>query len=746
MTEKPKKNIFKDFLSILTRPRSFSKNPPNGDEGPESKTIAGSVSDRFGFGSIKTRMLFSSFLSACLIILLGIVSYSQASKALIEKSETSTTNNVEAVRNYLSIIFDSIEQKSLEIMTNPEVMEFFLDADLDPDSTEATALRDSFSKKMHNIKTTTANIRDIFLFGDDKAGMSTLISSNTKTFQSLKEDEQGKTWFESPVAIGWAGSHNYIDQLIEAQASSNNKISAEYAITHYRKAPTKNLIVVIDVPYSTITGTLSQLNFGPDSWSAFIAPGGKQMLLEGFEVDSSSADEAATAEITLSENENLVFDNLPYYKKAMESKSSSGYSYEKHKGKEYLFTWAKVGTSGALLCNLTPKSIILSDVDGIRNMSILIILVAVLLSGFVSAMILIRISSSITKINSKLKKAASGDLTVNFDISSNDEFGLLARGLTHMITGVKNLVIEVDTVASTVSNSAMDLSDNSKALVSSTKDISLAIDEIAGGVVQQASDTEQCLIQMANLADRINDVHDSTHKIEAIADHTKGTVEEGLVTVSDLNQRSMATTEITKTVIQSIEELDNKSRSIGSIVNVINDIAAQTNLLSLNASIEAARAGEAGRGFAVVAEEIRKLADQSMGAAKEIAKIVGDIQTKSEETSSNAKLAEQNVYSQAEVLSNTIKAFENINKQVENLVNNLDTIALGVKGIEAAKADTLDAIQNISAVSEETASSTEEVGATSAEQLDSVTRLSDAANNLANNASKLETSISIFQV
>ena len=90
-----------------------------------------------------------------------------------------------------------------------------------------------------------------------------------------------------------------------------------------------------------------------------------------------------------------------------------------------------------------------------------------------------------------------------------------------------------------------------------------------------------------------------------------------------LKESTNSTTQITENIIETIENLAEKSKSIATIIEAINEIAEQTTLLSLNASIEAARAGEAGKGFAVVAQEIRKLADESIRSAEEIAQIKG---------------------------------------------------------------------------------------------------------------------------
>jgi methyl-accepting chemotaxis protein len=248
------------------------------------------------------------------------------------------------------------------------------------------------------------------------------------------------------------------------------------------------------------------------------------------------------------------------------------------------------------------------------------------------------------------------------------------------------------------------------------------------------------------LSDKINQVYNSTYEIEQIAKDTKVIVGEGIITIDELNSKSSATTDITHVVINEIEDLSLQSQSIESFIEVINGIADQTNLLSLNASIEAARAGDAGRGFAVVAEEIRKLADQSIKASNQITAVVNTIKTKTKVTANSAKQAESIVGSQMEALAKTIKTFENINDHVGNLVNNLNNIADGVRGIETAKDDTLDAIRNISAVSQQTATSSEEVSATAINQITSVEYLSKSASELALDAKRLEEAIQTFQI
>ncbi|HEX3022883.1 MAG TPA: methyl-accepting chemotaxis protein, partial [Lachnospiraceae bacterium] len=187
-------------------------------------------------------------------------------------------------------------------------------------------------------------------------------------------------------------------------------------------------------------------------------------------------------------------------------------------------------------------------------------------------------------------------------------------------------------------------------------------------------------------------------------------------------------------------------RSIEGIVVLMNEIAEQTSLLSLNASIEAARAGEAGRGFAVVAEEIRKLADQSQQSANRIGSIVSSIHGQTQSIVHTTKRAKQIVLSQGDSLRDTIKVFHSMNQNVEQLSGNLETIGTGVEGVELAKEGTLHAIENISAVSEETAAASEQVIRIADSQLIVAEQLNGYAEALGENTKRLEEAIGIFHV
>ena len=216
--------------------------------------------------------------------------------------------------------------------------------------------------------------------------------------------------------------------------------------------------------------------------------------------------------------------------------------------------------------------------------------------------------------------------------------------------------------------------------------------------------------------------------------------------MTELEDRVKDTTMITKDIIRDISELEKESRAINSIILTINDIADETNLLSLNASIEAARAGEAGKGFAVVSEEIRKLAEQSSEAGTQIGEIIARIQARMVKTIETAKKAEDIVSYQSDALGDTVNVFEDIKGHVNTLANDLDTISDNIQLIAVAKDDTLEAIASISATSNETEAASSELSRNAERQKKAVEVLYNEVKLLKKNSADLEQSVSIFKV
>ncbi len=670
------------------------------------------------FSGIRTKLLMGFALPVILMAIFGSISYQTTSQAIVQNYELIASDALNAVRDYIFLGVDAVSNKSYELTDNKIIKNYYNKAD-SLSAEESKAAFELVNNELMNAKASHSFIYAMHIIGSQGYGVSSVGELPEDIYNSFIESEEGKTITSALDRYVWVGNHSFLDEKL------NNK-QVNYSTSIIRKMSENNGFIIMDIPKVEISRAVSNIKLGEGSIVGFVTQDGYETLSNTEEVS--------------------VFSPMDYYKDALTGNQPSGVSYEEYKGDKYMFLYSKVGSTKAMVCALVPESTILAKAQSIKFLTVLAIVIASILALFVGTLIAASIGVEITKLSKNIANAAKGNLTTKFRTRRKDEFLILSNSLNDMVDGMRGLIEQVATVGNQVNESADSLSTTSSDILTSTKDISLAIDEIEKGVVQQASDTEQCLLQMSNLSDRINQVYDNTYEIEQIAKDAKVIVGEGITTIDELNHKSNATTEITREVISEIEDLELQSGSIESFIEVINGIADQTNLLSLNASIEAARAGEAGRGFAVVAAEIRKLAEQSVKASNQITSVVHTIKAKTKVTADSAKKAENIVASQMEALTKTIKTFENINAQVGDLVNNLNNISEGIRGIEKAKDDTLDAISNISAVSQQTATSSEEVSATAINQITSVEYLSQSADMLAEQAKRLEEAIKIFQI
>jgi methyl-accepting chemotaxis protein len=393
-----------------------------------------------------------------------------------------------------------------------------------------------------------------------------------------------------------------------------------------------------------------------------------------------------------------------------------------------------------------PQSTIEKQADSIKRLTILIVVIACFLAMITAALLSLDIDKTIRGINKRLRQAAKGDFTVKFSSKRKDEFHILTEELQQTFSNVNELVTKVKQSSSEVMDSSSNLSKTSELFLKSAENIATAMNEIELGVNQQAKNAEECLLQMDSLSQKIELVNENTKEIGNIADNTKLRIKEGTATTDELNQQTVATIEITTNIIQDIEKLAEKSSSINKIINVINDIANQTNLLSLNASIEAARAGEYGKGFAVVADEIRTLAEMSKSSVNDIKKIIQSIQEDTIKVVETARSAEQVLILQDSAVKNTTASYQDINESVEKLMVFLKYITENVTTINEARVSTLAAIENISAVLEEIAASSNNVNQVSSDQLVSVGTLNDSVGRLSVNADHLMHAIQKFTV
>ena len=682
------------------------------------------------FSSIRFKLIAAFIIPIICIIVLGVVSYGKASKGIENKYKTATADTLHMSAELLRFGLESTIATSSQYITDTAIQKYLNN---NGNNIELSTIRRDVSSSLSAKMISDKFIKNIFIIPNNSLPIFTngIVSPNG-LLAGFIETENGKFLNQNRMKYIWEGQDKYLDEKLGTTPK-------DYSLRLVRYFGYMDAILIIEIKADTMNTLLSDISI--DGYLGIITPDGREII-------DHSKDKNGTAikEDNQTSDNKSVFTEEAFFKEALSSDKDSDSKDVNYKGTQYLFLYSKVGDTGVTLCSLVPKSVINSQANNIRKITVFIVIFACILAIITAAILSMGIDRTIRRINSKLRQAAKGDLTVKFTSKRKDEFSILTDEIQTTFSNMKDLIQQVMQMGSEVLESSSNVSKTSKLFLKSSEDITSAMNEIEQGVNHQAKDAEECLTQMDKLSQRIALVSENTKEIGQIADNTKKRVVEGTTISDELNQQTSSTIEITTGIINDIEKLATKSSSINKIINVINEIASQTNLLSLNASIEAARAGEHGRGFAVVASEIRTLAEQSQSSVNDIKKIINSIQVDTSSVAETARKAEKVLKLQESAVKNTTDSYHDINESVEKLVVFLKYITENVNNIDEARVSTLAAIENISAVLEEIAASSNNVSQTSSNQLTSVESLNESAGKLDTHAKNLVREVQKFRV
>lgn len=675
--------------------------------------------------SIMQTLLIGFLVPVAMMIILGVVCYNTAASGMVSKYQESAESTVSAVGNYCSLVCSSISSKALELIGSGDVAEYFerYYKKQDMESIE----------KMRNAKTLLGNAKNtnkyMFSYSVVPEGGAYLTSLTGSMSDNPHDDflasQEGQYLAENKtIRNAWLGYHSYLDENLSSKED-------DYAIAFYQRFARGDSYLIFDISMDVIKDMLAQMDFGEGTVRAIVSTDGREIVsIQGKE------DEAV---------EDTWFVGQSFFENSREQEETTSQNV-KVNGKNYVYLSTPVGNTGIMICALIPRSNLMGQANTIRVITIIMVILAAAAAMLTGGFISIGISREVKTMTLGISKVAEGDLSDSFSTKRKDEFGILSGSLNKMLESMRMLMQDMQKFGVKVREMAADVSERAGNIDDSIKNTSHTMDEVARGVQSQAEETESSNEKMIAFSDNITAVTGQTSQMEKTADKAIEAVGEGREIVQELNQKSASTVSLTKILVENIKEVERNSEEIKGFVEVINSIAGQTNLLSLNASIEAARAGEAGRGFAVVAEEIRKLADQSKESGNRIQDIVSVIGNTTQKTTESAKRAETMVQEQAQALLQTVEVFGRIQECVGELVEGIRMTLDRLQQITEEKVHVQDSIQNISSVSEQVAASTQEVTATLGEQTEVISRLTVKAEELSREAEELDKSIARFKL
>lgn len=365
--------------------------------------------------------------------------------------------------------------------------------------------------------------------------------------------------------------------------------------------------------------------------------------------------------------------------------------------------------------------------------------VILILCSVVIILLCLRLIFSITKPIDKscgyLGEIAENNLNFEMDeryLSRGDEVGDIARAVHALKLGLSDIVSQLQSSANRLEGNSTDFRKQFTDITESVNNVTMAVGEIAEGSTSQAQETTSVAEKVVDIGNAIEanaaNVRQLDDSVKEMNQHA-GAARNALNHLLEISKQSAA-------MIESVQEQTNRTNEsanhIEEAVQLIQDIANQTNLLSLNASIEAARVGEAGRGFAVVAEEIRKLAEESNNSAGEIEKVVHELIDNSDNSVVQMNQMKEDTRVQLEKVEDTLQSFNGLTKEVENVSVISENILDQTNALEQIKGVVSTACEQLAAISEESSASCEETSASMQLLIHSLEQCSGETAELAN--------------
>jgi methyl-accepting chemotaxis protein len=351
-----------------------------------------------------------------------------------------------------------------------------------------------------------------------------------------------------------------------------------------------------------------------------------------------------------------------------------------------------------------------------------------------------QISQSILEIAN-----AGGDLTKRIKVKSKDELAGLASDTNMLIEGIADLVKQVSLLSESVSASSQELYASAEETSKTIMAIATTTNEVAAGSEQTMTQMAESDGKMNHLSQTANQLHEYAVTVQQASNDMKLAAHEGSEYIQLSGRKMQAIEQAISENTVLIEALGTKSSEINHMINTITDISNQTNLLALNAAIEAARAGEHGKGFAVVANEVRKLAEGSQNAAKEVTNIVVMIQEGIEKIIMKNSHGVTEVQAGVKIMSDTSQSLNQIVSRINDTVSIISTMGNQIDHVLEYSNDVSASFKEVTNIASLTAANTENTAAAAQQGTAAMQQVTASAAELSKQSEQLRELVGNFK-
>ncbi|SEK42850.1 methyl-accepting chemotaxis protein [Pseudobutyrivibrio ruminis] len=671
-----------------------------------NKNLAGGINPK---DSIKTKLiLLMAALVAVPLLISIIISYnSSTSKAEADALELLNSNARVVETEFGQIIEKNISMLEA-VATSPSTIIF-----METYGTEGQAVPDS---------TMLAQLDALNAFMDD--GNESMIITLASGQQLVRSDRQefanisDRSYFQQAITTGEVAISDVV-----VSKSAGNRITI-ICVPIYNEAHTQ------------VIGTV-QRSFDLNVLHEFLA----ENVSDGYIADTQGM-MVAHAQFEISPEDEYDLSSFGF----VESTDTSGLMTSKFDGKVTYMSWVQEPVSGYYVAVSKTRDEIMASAIRSALITVLIGTIMLILGIVISLVVATSFTKPIMAVTDTITKLADGRFKkIDGYAKRKDEFGEIVRSTNSVIEKLGSIVAAIKQSASTVTVSSEDLADMANQIAATTDTVANAVQEIATGAVQQAEEIQEAAENVGKITDAVGGVQASTDNVESLAGRMKEASQTSSKSLVSLQDSSSDMTAKIEEIARTISATQNAVANINERVEGISGIAAQTNLLSLNASIEAARAGEAGKGFAVVAEEIRKLADDSDSMAQDIRTEMDELLKQAEAAVEAANLVKQGNLEQQEAIGGTLESVNGMLEDIDGTVDGIRDIAGGASTCVTSNDVVSDAMSSLSAISEENAASSETTGASVQELSATVASLANSADDLKDIAIKLNQEMEFFK-
>ncbi|MUT65402.1 methyl-accepting chemotaxis protein [Paenibacillus sp. NEAU-GSW1] len=627
--------------------------------------------------SIGTKLFLITFIGIVLLVsVLGVVSYSLSKQIIKDEVSQAQQQTLGMAADKMDATLSSFTGLTRQMLIDKELQAQFNNINSSSTGTyEKVAMETNIRGKLDSVRASNPSIGSLRLIpkslnksriisssGASSADMNDAIKADLE--QVLKAD--GEVVFIATKAKGLFGFASEPSFAVARLLKNMKQRDSEY-------------IIIMEFPVKLLSETFSKLNFGEGGSMTILTADEKVVYSSDAALEIGAAGPAHTSGQLVVRQPSAVTG------------------------------WTLEGTS------LTKQLLT-------RTNTILILTFAMCgLAAFVAVLIgyyLVRlVARPLAVIFGLMKEAENGNLTVRAANKGNDEIARLGGSFNRMMQQIGSLVNETNDSARQVTDRAERLIEVSRTMRHSSQHIDDATGQIANGAMQLAHEAEKGMESVDTIRNTMEEVASTNEGLNVSSDRFQSASREAATQMVTLVGLTDETAQKSHQLLTRIHQLKNSTASIRKLLDVMNAIARQTNILSLNASIEAARSGAAGKGFMVVAEEIRQLAEQSKQSIVTVSDMTNQIEQEMEATIAELQSVAPLLQEQSSAVNTAASTFSHMENQMNQVMQEISSSTSSIHQLGEMQKFLVLTISNVSAVSEQSAAASMEVASLTKEQL-----------------------------